>query len=329
LQSVTSLLHDVKTLIVQAGNGTMTNTDRQYIATELQGRFDELLGLANTRDGVGNYMFAGFQTATQPFTASNSGANYAGDQGTLQLQVHTARQIPVAQNGYGLFERIDSTGTGALASAAGAANTGGAQVSRPTVTDASLVPNPPDSYSIAFSTVLGVKSYVVTNTTTGVAGAVTPYVSGDPIALGGLEVKVTDKTAAPADGDTFTVAPANNQGIFTTLKDLINILQTPASTVIERGNLTRGLSIANANVDKSLDHVLTARASIGASMKEVDSLDALGEDINVQYAQSLADLQDLDYVQAITELTKQQTALQAAQQSYIKVTSLSLFNFLP
>jgi flagellar hook-associated protein 3 FlgL len=177
LQSVTSLLHDVKTLVVQAGNGTLSNTDRQYIATEMQGRFDELLGLANTRDGVGNYMFAGFQTATQPFSATAGGASYAGDQGTLQLQVHTARQIPVAQNGYGLFERIDSTGTGALASAAGAANTGGAQIARPTITDASQVATPPDSYSIAFSTILGVKSYIVTNTTTSTAGAAIPYVS--------------------------------------------------------------------------------------------------------------------------------------------------------
>src|SRR3954451_9551986 len=41
LQSVTSLLQDVKTLTVNAGNGTMEDSQRQYLAAGLRGRFDE------------------------------------------------------------------------------------------------------------------------------------------------------------------------------------------------------------------------------------------------------------------------------------------------
>lgn len=323
LQGVTRLLQDVKTLTVAAGNGVLTNTERSFYATELQGRFDELMGLANSRDGVGNYIFAGYQNATQPFSASAAGAQYAGDQGPRQLQVHTARQIEVGQNGHAVFEKINSSGTWVSAAASG--NTGTGVISPGSVADSSLLTG--DRYEIEFTGAAAFNVYNVTDD----PGKTTPlaasgaYTSGQPIIFDGLQFEIT---GAPANGDTFTVQPTGNQSIFTTLKNLISTLQLPASTTVEKGNLAYGLSIANDNIDNALDNVLTVRASVGASMKEIDSLDSLGEDLNVQYAQTLSELQDLDYVQAITELMKQQNALQAAQQSFIKVTGLSLFNYL-
>ena len=61
LQSVTSLLQDVKTTVIAAGNATLSDAERGFQATELRGRFDELMGLANSRDALGNYMFSGIQ----------------------------------------------------------------------------------------------------------------------------------------------------------------------------------------------------------------------------------------------------------------------------
>lgn len=324
LQGVTSLYQDVKTLIVQAGSGILDDTQRRYIATELQGRFDELVGLANSRDSVGNYIFAGYQSTTKPFTASATGASYAGDQGELKAQVHTSRQIEVTKNGFELFENVPSTGV--FTSAAVAGNTGTAAISAGAVVDAALLTGAP--YNIAFG---AAGAYTVTNVTTGATVATGTYASGAPIVFDGLQFEVTDGGAAPASpqaGDDFSVTPVTDQSVFTTLKSLITTLQGTTATANDRAKLASGLSVANSNIDHALDHILTARASIGASLKEVESLDQLGEDLNVQYAQTLSELQDLDYVQAITDLTKQQTALEAAQQSYVKVTSLSLFNFM-
>jgi len=42
----------------------------------------------------------------------------------------------------------------------------------------------------------------------------------------------------------------------------------------------------------------------------------------------LSDIQDVDYAEAISRLNLQLTALQAAQQTYVKVQGLSLFNYL-
>jgi flagellar hook-associated protein 3 FlgL len=63
-------------------------------------------------------------------------------------------------------------------------------------------------------------------------------------------------------------------------------------------------------------------------MGEIDSLSSVNEDLSLQYQQTLSQLQDLDYAKAISDLTRKQTDLQAAQQSFVRMSQLSLFNYL-
>jgi len=74
--------------------------------------------------------------------------------------------------------------------------------------------------------------------------------------------------------------------------------------------------------------VLTVRASAGARLQEIDALDFAGDDRNLQYSQTLSELQDVDYTQALTQLSQQQFIFEAAQRSFVTVSGLSLFNFL-
>lgn len=110
LQSVTSLLQDVKTAVVSAGNGSMSDSDRASIATELSGRFDELVGLANATDGAGNYLFSGFQTTTPAFAKTAAGAQYQGDGGKRQLQVDAARTMEISDSGQTVFQGNGAAG---------------------------------------------------------------------------------------------------------------------------------------------------------------------------------------------------------------------------
>lgn len=322
LQSVTERLQDIKTLIVAAGNGILDDTQRNYIVTELQGHYDDLIGLANSRDSVGNYIFSGYQSGTRPFAATTTGASYAGDQGQRLAQVHTARQIEVTANGFETFENVATIGVNVAAAAA--TNTGTATISTGAVVDATALTGA--RYNIVFGA--GGTTYTVTNLDTATAVASGTYTSGQPITFDGLQYQVTNGGTAPAAGDTFTIRPDNSQSVFTTLKSLISTLQGSTATPNDRLKMAGGLSVANSNIDHAIDHVLTVRASIGTGLRELESLDDLGEGLNIQYAETLAELQDLDYVQAITDLAKQKTALEAAQQSFIKVTSLSLFNYM-
>ena len=67
LTSVNDMFARIKELTVQAGNATLSASDRKSIAFELRGRFDELLGIANAADGQGQYIFSGYMGSTKPF----------------------------------------------------------------------------------------------------------------------------------------------------------------------------------------------------------------------------------------------------------------------
>jgi flagellar hook-associated protein 3 FlgL len=70
------------------------------------------------------------------------------------------------------------------------------------------------------------------------------------------------------------------------------------------------------------------RARVGTRMNEISSLQTMTGDLSVQYQQTLSELQDVDYAKAITDLTRRQAELEAAQQSFLRVSQLSLFNLL-
>ncbi|OGS93653.1 MAG: flagellar hook-associated protein 3 [Gallionellales bacterium GWA2_59_43] len=320
LQSVTSLLQDVQTATVKAGNGTLNSSDRKTIATELSGRLQELTGLANSTDGTGNYLFAGFQSKTQPFVNTPTGMGYFGDDGQHNVQVSAARQIASSDSGADVFMRVKN-GNGTFITQAAATNTGTGAVSSGSVTNpAALVAG--NSYSISFSLVAGVMNYAVTGAPVTLGAPVTGvYVSGQTISFDGMQL---DIQGTPAVTDTFTVTPSTNESIFTTISDLIAALNAPVAGASLTNSLNRGLN----NLDNALNNVLTTRSSLGLRLNEIDALQSAGEDLGLQFKQTLSQLQDTDYNKAISELTQLQMGLQAAQKSFVKIADLSLFSYI-
>jgi flagellar hook-associated protein 3 FlgL len=544
LGSVTKLIQDVQTQIVEAGDGAYDGDQRRYLANDLRGRLEELVGLANTRDDDGNYLFSGYKTATQAFSQTSTGVLYNGDQGSRSFQVGSVRDIPISDSGDAVFMRVASnvlyesgaaisntsdatvssitvtdvtqltrhdynlvydhtanqftvtdltTGTslpaidytgdpqtlsfdgmqvtvsgtvndgdafmvrqaltdadepvliqnsnGLFVTAPGGNNLGSATVSPYRVTDTSALTG--DEYLITYDADLAgappAPNFVVTDVTTGLPVTGSPFaydgsesstltfdgqtltihaadtmVDGDSFTIkpatetqdgyfvtaatvgntgtgsaSGLTVAdpalvtgheyqvtydgaggqfvVTDLTLGSAvniaytgdpqtlafdgltltvsgsldDGDAFTIRQALEPGetpaiieegaesVFDMLDDLIGLLET-ATTGTPAGQqaLTNGLALASANFNNALDHILTVRASVGSRLSEMESLDSAGENRDLQYAQTLSNLQDLDYVKAISDLTMQTTTLQAAQQSYVQLMRLSLFEYL-
>ncbi|MDX9884903.1 flagellar hook-associated protein FlgL [Thauera sp.] len=114
---------------------------------------------------------------------------------------------------------------------------------------------------------------------------------------------------------------AGDDSVFKVLGEFISALEGG-------GVVSDAVSTALGGLDTSLDNVLTTRAQIGSQLVEVEQLGFIGSDLDLQYATTLSNLQDLDYNEAISRLTQQQTYLQAAQQSFLKITGLSLFNYL-
>lgn len=323
LQNVASLIQDVHAAAVSAGNPVWSAIDRANLAAELREKLDYLIGLANSTDSIGQYLFSGYQGSVQPFARAASGMQYAGDEGQRRIQVGAARQIDVADPGAAIFERIRN-GNGVFVTAAAAANAGSGVVSAGSVTDAAALTG--HSYEIRFAVSGGVTTYEVVDVTASAAVSTgNVYASGSTIAFDGIRFDIEGN---PADGDHFIVTPSSNQSLFKTLKDLIAVLETPVNGAAGKARLTNGLNAALVNLDRALDNVLGIRASVGARLQELDALDSLGEDLALQYQQILSQLQDVDYAQAISDLSRQQTYLEAAQRSFLRVSALSLFEYL-
>jgi len=330
LQNAGDLLQEIQELAVEAGNGIMLPADREKLATELEGRLTDLLGVANTADGVGGYLFSGFKTTTQPFTATPDGATYQGDAGVRQLQVSDSRKVPLSAAGSTVFESIP-TGNGVFTTKADADNTGAAIISSGSVVNRPGLQN--FRYEIEFGMSADtppVPTYSVYNTSNNPRTVLPdqqdlPYKEGQQIAFGGMSM---DIKGVPAAGDKFSVEPSQKQSVFTTVTDLIKTLRSPTDGSTGKAALTNQLNSAIDNLKNAHDNVLTVQASVGAHMNELDYLDSAGLDLDIQYATTLDDLQGLDTIKAISDFSQQQLTLQAAQMSFKTMSGLSLFNVI-
>lgn len=106
-------LQRIRELAVRGINGTLGPDNRQAIAEEVKQRLDELVDLANSKDGSGDYIFGGFQVKDPPVHDSGTGIyTYMGDQGQRMIQISPTRQIAVNDSGAEIFIGLDYSGGG-------------------------------------------------------------------------------------------------------------------------------------------------------------------------------------------------------------------------
>lgn len=321
LSSVTLVLQDIRDLALEAVGQAQSTTSLKGLATSLRGRMEEMMGLANSTDGIGNYLFSGGQGKVKPFVATASGASYQGDDVQRLIQVAPSRQMAATDSGGDIFMRIRN-GNGTFQTAAGTANTGSGTIDQGQPLS---LPFNGNSYRVTFTSAT---TFDVLNVTSGATvSSGNAYVSGQAVSFDGIQFEIK---GAPASGDTFDIAPSSNQSVFDTMSQLLATLEAPplAGDAAANAKFQQGLQQANGELKQSLDNVLTTRATVGGRLRELDSLQATGEELGLQYAQSLSKIQDTDYIQAVTDLNRQQLALQASQQSFARVSQLSLFNYL-
>lgn len=350
LTDVGTLFQDVKTLAVQAGNTMLTDSDRLMLATELESRYQALLGLANSTDETGQYLFSGFMGRTAPFSEITPGnVQYNGDQGQREIRISARRQVAVSDSGADIFQRVKN-GNGIFVTQAGAGNTGTGLVSPGNVLDKTKWNAAANNQSFTLNFDLDntqtppVTTYdivdnvsgnsLLTGAPPGAAPYPRTYTSGTAISLKsqgaepafdfGAEIAIE---GAPATGDSFTVNASTNEDVFKTLSNMLDTLKN-SQGANKNSQITNGINTVLSNIDNALENVLTVRAEIGARLKEVDSVQNTREDLTIQYKAAISHLQDVDYAEAISNLTLKQMHLQAAQQSFAKTQSLTLFNYI-
>ncbi|QVQ28736.1 flagellar hook-associated protein FlgL [Achromobacter deleyi] len=338
LDSITTALQDVRTRVVQAGNGTFADSDRQALSTALKSARDALLGLANSTDGNGQYLFSGYQGGVVPYAQDASGKIvYSGATGERTVQVDQSRQLSTSDLGSDIFNRANP-GSQAYVSTAAPANSGTAQFGTVSVTPGS--PNIGKNFSVQFEAdpATGAMGYRVTTTdpnanppvppviTPAPPAAPTAYTADSSIDFGGVAVVIK---GVPQNGDVINVESIQSADVdmFNTLDNLIKVLDSPiAGDEKALARLNNELATANKKLASNYDNVLTVAASVGARLNELDALDATGTQKGLSYSKSLSDLEDLDYYAGASQLALRQVALQAASAAFMTIQGSSLFS---
>lgn len=107
LSDMGELLTRTRTLALKGASETLGPDERQALATEVNGLLDQAIAIGNTRHGE-EYLFAGFQVKTQPFTGNMTGGQvtsitYSGDSGQIMREIEPGTDMAVNIPGDTLF----------------------------------------------------------------------------------------------------------------------------------------------------------------------------------------------------------------------------------
>ncbi|KEQ16357.1 flagellar hook-associated protein FlgL [Endozoicomonas numazuensis] len=303
LNSMNNILQRVREIVVSAGNSTYGDGERTALALELDEQIKALKGLANYQQADGQYIFSGTDALTQPIQSSGPGYVYAGNDQQRLININSSTTVTANDTARDLFFNVSLAST---------TNSGSVNVDRYTISNL-------ENFGNYASVTLDYNGTDLDVTYTDHSGSVTvdstsPWTPGSTINLNGATIELDTVPAAP-----FNIS-LNPEDTFTELEQLSAALKAP-------GGPSELSSWLHA-IDNTMDKVGKVQTSIGGRMNALDNSNESLEDLKIMNDILKSELEDLDYVEAISRLNRQQVVLQAGQQSYSMIQGLTLFNYI-
>lgn len=324
------LLQTARDTVIEAGNGVRNAADLSLLADRLKQARGQLLTVANTDNGAGHFVFGGQGNDRLPFVDTGAGVTYQGRAGNADGSL--SEELPLAVDGDALWLNARS-GNGVFETSRQVGATSAAWISAGQVSDPSaLALADGQHYEVGFDTATRYSVHLVASD-----GSRTPvpdttsnthdYVSGTPIAgLPGMSVNVSGKAAA---GDTFTIAPSSpDLSVFDALDKVIDVLGASVTTAPSADDQAQALNHGLRDLDQVLSNMQKVRSRAGETLNRIDGIDERTQGRILSDKSIRSEAEDLDMAQGISEFTTQQTAYQAALQSYSMVRKLSLFDYI-
>jgi flagellar hook-associated protein 3 FlgL len=330
LEAVENLLLQLRDLALQAGSPAASQAELAIIVAGIEQAGKQLLSVFNAPStSYGDYLFAGFSGAAQPFVQSAAGrSEYRGDTGERTVEIGSGLEVQSRNNGRELFVDIPAAAN-TFVTYPVAANTGSGDISAGRiVAQADYDAVYPDDLVVRF----GAGTYQVDriDRATGAASTVLapqPYVAGEAltITVAGTEVGIV---GSPAPGDAFVLEASATQPLLLTVQRLADGLRNIPDTAAGATERARVVAEALNSIDQAEQSVTASRASLGPRLNLLDDARAEQAALDLINDETLSDLVDLDYNEAASRLSYQTFVLEAAQQSLVKIANLSLFNFM-
>lgn len=346
MDALENVLQQVRERVV-AGNSdySYNQQDRKIIASEIRQFHADIVGMANIQDANGEYLFAGTRSQKMPFVVGDQGqVSYVGAEGAgavREIAITGNRRIATGDTGDSVFMAIPER-SGLLTEVVPKPGSS-PNLTAPGVEMKTSVANLQESLNSAGQTfriqfhddaggsmqyrVLDLDGNSVKDVNGGLIGG--PYVPNEPINFAGRRLTLTvplptTSGTLPANGDEILSRPVTQVSLFKTLDDLATAFEGTGS----REDLSQATSMALRNLSAGLERVNEVRTSVGIRLNDLDMLTGLNQERVLDLKTTLSDIVDLDYAEAISRYKLQEVVLQAAQQTYVQTSRLSLFDFM-
>jgi flagellar hook-associated protein 3 FlgL len=129
-------------------------------------------------------------------------------------------------------------------------------------------------------------------------------------------------------GDSFFVESTNKQGLLTTLSRFSDAMRKVQDNPNSKAELADIVAKTLTNLENAITNIVGVQGDVGARLNTLESTKDLNLNVTLTTKTVLSSLQDLDYSEASIQLSMQSFVLSAAQQSFIKVSQLTLFSYL-
>ena len=343
LSSITDAIQKAQTLTIQAGNGALSTSDKASIGKELEELQQTILSLMNTRSEDGKFIFSGYQDSTQPyqFNSTTGEYTYNGDQGQHVITIAEGVNIKSSDNGFDTFEKsdarldvADNQATIPVTTPANNITAGTVYVDGQTEFDrfhqANYNADPTaaataNTYNVVITpgaTVNDPDTYEILRDGVSLSPAQVGEVKDEPIDFAGMKIEF--EGAAPGQLD-FTLKKPGKENVLNTLQSLITGLN---DGTLKGDDFQQVLAGGLVQLQNASEQVVFTQASLGGRMNALERVSDSNLAQDIQNKRILSDLVEVDMAEAISELTKQETALQASQATFGRLTNLSLFDYL-
>ncbi len=311
-------------LVKAAQSDTANNTDRQNMARELEGLLNTILGQMNSRDSNGDYIFAGTNSATQPFVMVNGSYQYIGSYDQSSINVGRNASTVYNENGQRVFGDMRQ-GNGVVTIHQGSIpNQGTAETSVSTITNSSAYDG--DTFTLTFVTnSAGQVAYQVVGQNSGqiipappqTAPADAPaYKAGEAINFSGISMVVQGN---PSINDSFVVSPSQKQNILETIRQTINLLNTPVNNDVEKAAFHQKLGELSSGIDGAGSFLTHFLSEVGYREKELDNQDMVGQSEILNQKTILDKLESADMATLIPELQAATLSMELTQKAHSKL----------
>jgi flagellar hook-associated protein 3 FlgL len=336
-----NLIIRLQELAVESANDTLLPEERARFVGEANMIKLELLDVANQSDNFGNNLFGGVSGSKSPFQMNSNGdVSYAGSSLAKEIQVTSGLSVKQNFSGMEVFQKIEGSDgdfsifnlvDDLIESLKIDLNSGqSSNLFRDAKSIAIKLPNTGSEASISFKIEAGENSLdlneiIYGNDFTALAASI-----NSQTATTGLSASFNGNNQLVLSGNLndlvisdfkYTGASDDKPSI-----DVINVHDGRTRESIAEKDLDS--EVLRGKITDAFEHFATKRAEVSASARRAQDAEVSAQDILLVLEEDISEIKDADLASILTQLEFLMTQKDAAQATFTRVTSKSLFDFL-